>query len=797
MFKSSLPTKTVSSRSKHFTALCSVLGAVALAGCGSAPGTPSTSSGPSPAPAANDFPGVDVGSTSSTLLHSGACVGGSADGSTSLTITVANGETAYLTLRPADNMVLVNGVASENCQIKLAPTAVNPGAFPAGKTISIVPGMVAASDSRSVILDYVNGVFGESTAGAAGVISIDLGSAAGVTNSLKIRGTVNNDAFYFGKGIATTAAGPFLFNLNGGLPLTPVPTLPAIQLDAIPDVSFKNVQTLVVSSGPGNDKIVADGSFGTTATYPAAIQMFGGAGNDVLTGGLGNDVLSGDLGGDTMTGGAGTNTYLMGAVPQGATGVGTADVITVYKDTKNVYAVDTVDFSERTGDLSVTLATVAAATSGETGEGATIPDTVSTVIGGWGNDTISAAGSVLNHTLEGGPGDDTLTGSTGAGLDTLIGGNGAATSGDGNDTFAGAKATVDYSARSTALTVNLDSTGASTSGDVTGTPFTVQASANATAGAIGAPAMNVSALTGLAGMSTTDSVGHILTLSGTTGATDDGSYPIVGCSSATACTINTSSNPNFVADAMATTYGFAEIAHIRTVQAATVSTGKLTIAGTSATTTVTGLSNMTAHDVGHFLMLTATTATTDDSPNALGYKIVSVTNANTVVVDASSNMSFANDAGPFTWAEQVNADEADVVKAGSVIGSASAINTITGVDSGTHRITGGSAADILTGGPGADTINGLAGNDTIYGGAGDDTLIGGVGNDTIYGGDGNDLIEGDAGGDTFDCDGNNAAGVPGTAPGNVDLTVDYTSTAAATMSNVADLPQPKPLDCDF
>ncbi|HEY1537433.1 MAG TPA: hypothetical protein VGF76_25610, partial [Polyangiaceae bacterium] len=364
MFKSSLPTKTVSSRSKHFTALCSVLGAVALAGCGSAPGTPSTSSGPAPAPAANDFPGVEVGSTSSTLLHSGACAGGSVDGSTSLTITVANGETAYLTLRPADNMVIVNGVAADNCQLKLAPTAVNPGAFPAGKTITVIPGMVMASESRSVILDYVNGVFGESTAGAAGVVSIDLGNGTGATNSLKIRGTVNNDAFYFGKGTATTAAGPFLFNVNGGTPVTPIPSLPNIQVDAIPDVSFKNVQTLVVSTGPGNDKIVADGTFGTTATYPAAIQMFGGAGNDVLTGGLGNDVLSGDLGGDTMTGGAGTNTYLMGSVAQGATGVGTSDVISVYKDLKNVYAVDTVDFSGRTGDLTVTLATVPAATSG-------------------------------------------------------------------------------------------------------------------------------------------------------------------------------------------------------------------------------------------------------------------------------------------------------------------------------------------------------------------------------------------------------------------------------------------------
>ncbi len=795
MSKSSPSTKTVSSRSKHFTALCSVLGAVALAGCGSAPSTPSTSSSPTPAPAATDFPGVDVGSTSATLLHSGACAGGLPDGSGSLTITVANGETAYLTLRPADNMVVVNGVAADNCQLKLAPTAVNPGAFPAGKTITINAGMtVANNDTRSVILDYVNGVFGESTSGAAGVISIDLGSAmAGVVNSLKIRGTVNNDSFTFGKGTGTTAAG--LFNVNAGTPVTPIPTLPNIQVDAIPDVSFKNIQDLVVSTGPGNDKIAADGSFGTTASYPTAIQMFGGAGNDSLTGGLGNDTLSGDLGGDTMTGGPGINTYLMGSAPSSISGTGTADVITVYKDTKGVYAVDTVDFSQRTGDVTVNLATMAAATSGEAPEGITIPDTVSTVIGGWGNDTISAAGSVLNHTLKGGPGDDHLTGSTGAGLDTLIGGTGTASSGDGNDTFGGAKATVDYSGRTSALTVNLDSSGMSTSGDVTGTPFTVQATANAAAGAIGAPVANVSALTGLATMSTTDSAGHILTLSGTTGGIDDGSYPIIGCTLTTACTINTSSNPNFAADALAT-YGFAEIAPIRTIQAATVSTGKLTVGASTALTTVTGLSNMTAHDVGHYLMLTVTTAGTDNSPNALGYKIVSFTDANTVVIDASTNASFVSDVGPFTWAEQANVVEADVVQAGSVVGSAG-INTITGVDSNTHRITGGIADDILTGGSGADTIYGMDGNDTIFGGAGDDTLVGGNGNDHLTGGDGNDLIEGDAGGDTFDCDGNNSAGVPGTAPGNVDLTVDYTTTMAATMSNVADAPQPKPLDCDF
>ena len=116
--------------------------------------------------------------------------------------------------------------------------------------------------------------------------------------------------------------------------------------------------------------------------------------------------------------------YAMGAVPQGA------DIISVYKDSKtNVYAVDTVDYSLRSGAVSVTLTTVASATNGETGENATIPDTISTVVGGFGNDTISAAGSVLNHTLKGGPGNDTLTGSVGSAMEKQLAGTRASGAG--------------------------------------------------------------------------------------------------------------------------------------------------------------------------------------------------------------------------------------------------------------------------------------------------------------------------------------------------------------------------------
>jgi hypothetical protein len=171
-------------------------------------------------------------------------------------------------------------------------------------------------------------------------------------------------------------------------------------LDAISDVLFQNVQNLIVSSGPGNEEIVADGTLvgGTAAIYPWAIQIYGG------------------------------------------------------------------------------------------------------------------------------PGNDTLTGSSTTGVDILIGGNGTANTGDGNDTFAGPRATVDYSARTSALTVEIDSTGVSAgSGDITGTlvtlhPVTPNASVG---GTIGAPATGQSIVTGLVNMSAA-AVGHVLVLSSTASGTDDG-----------------------------------------------------------------------------------------------------------------------------------------------------------------------------------------------------------------------------------------------------------------------------------
>ncbi|MCP1602208.1 calcium-binding protein [Pseudomonas citronellolis] len=65
-------------------------------------------------------------------------------------------------------------------------------------------------------------------------------------------------------------------------------------------------------------------------------------------------------------------------------------------------------------------------------------------------------------------------------------------------------------------------------------------------------------------------------------------------------------------------------------------------------------------------------------------------------------------------------------------------DTLTGYASD-DRLSGGAGNDWLYGEAGNDWLEGGAGNDTLYGRAGDDTLIGGAGNDYLEGGDGSDV----------------------------------------------------------
>ena len=75
-------------------------------------------------------------------------------------------------------------------------------------------------------------------------------------------------------------------------------------------------------------------------------------------------------------------------------------------------------------------------------------------------------------------------------------------------------------------------------------------------------------------------------------------------------------------------------------------------------------------------------------------------------------------------------------------------NAMSGAD-GNDWIEGAAGADTLSGGAGDDTLVGGIGNDLIAGDTGHDVLLGGLGNDSLSGGAGNDTLNGGTGSDSL------------------------------------------------
>lgn len=214
-------------------------------------------------------------------------------------------------------------------------------------------------------------------------------------------------------------------------------------LNGVPFVVNKiKIKKMIVDLGEGNNvfsagdnkhipmNVRAGAGDDILTTSSAADTIDGGAGNDYLYGGAENDIIISSEGTDTIIGGDGD---------------------------------DTADYSARLGDLSLTMNDII--DDGESGDTfAYIGTDFETVLGGAGNDTISAdgQGQLLYHyfwggggrdsllggdgpdTLRGGKGNDSLTG--GPGDDVLIGdaGRDSLRGGGGNDTLFGGGSSKDY-----------------------------------------------------------------------------------------------------------------------------------------------------------------------------------------------------------------------------------------------------------------------------------------------------------------------------------------------------------------
>ena len=146
-----------------------------------------------------------------------------------------------------------------------------------------------------------------------------------------------------------------------------------------------------------------------------ADTLSGGQGADKLEGEGGNDTLNGDAGDDNLDGGAGADTHNGGA------------------------GFDLADYSTRTTAVIADLD--GAADDGETVEADNVKPDVEEIDGGSGDDTLT--GNNATNVLNGSAGDDILDPGRGAG-DRLSGG-------DGSDT-------VTYSTRTAAVTLDLDGT---------------------------------------------------------------------------------------------------------------------------------------------------------------------------------------------------------------------------------------------------------------------------------------------------------------------------------------------------
>ena len=483
--------------------------------------------------------------------------------------------------------------------------------------------------------------------------------------------------------LSRNAAGTILVN-GGAVPV----------VGGTPTVA--NTSTIQAFGQGGNDTIALDEANGA---LPAA-NLFGGAGNDVLTGGSGNDQLFGQDGNDTLLGKGGDDKLFGGAGDDTLTGgtgsdqvfgeAGNDRMIWNPGDGSDLFeggdGTDTAEVNGGNGAETFTITANGTRVSFDRVTPAPFHIDIGTtenlvVNANGGDDTITAGNglaSLIKLTVDGGAGNDTITG--GDGDDTLIGG-------DGNDTVIGGRGS------DTGLLGADDDTFVWNPGDGSDT----------VEGQDGFDTLQFNGANVNEKM-TISANGHRATL-------------------------------------------FRDVGNV-TMDLNGVERIQITALGGADTITVNDLSKTDVKQVAIDLAGMPGSGTGDGAADTV---IVNGTGGGdqVVVTGSGTKVSVTGLSAQVTIGGAEGANDSLVINA---LGGNDIINA-SGLAADVIKLTidGGDGNDTITGSAGADTVVGGAGNDVVTGGRGNDVALLGDGNDQFIWnpGDGSDTVEGQGGNDTL------------------------------------------------
>ncbi|AFY73019.1 VCBS repeat-containing protein [Synechococcus sp. PCC 7502] len=646
------------------------------------------------------------------------------------------------------------GNSAINTGIKVADISITDDAL--GTNLLSLTGTDASSfEIRGTELFYIgttvkssytiNVVVDDTTVGNTPDLTLVLSGIVGGAGNDILTGTSGNDIIDGGLGTDTVKESADVNFILTNTSLTGLGTDTLISIESanltggignnILNASTFTLGSVTLNGGTGDDTLIGGNSTDT---------LTGGLDNDSLNGGDGTDTVkeSGDvnftltnttltgLGSDTLfsiesanlTGGIGDNTLDASAFTLGSVtlngGAGN-DTLTGGTGNNTLIGGSGIDTVKESGNVNFTLTNTSL-----TGLGTDTLNTIESanLTGGIGDNTLDASAFTLGSVfLDGGSGDDVLTGGTKN--DTLIGGNGddTLTGGLGNDVLNGGNNTDTVKESGN---VNFTLTNTSLTGLGTDTLISIE-SANLTGG-IGNNTLNASTFIGAVIL---DGGGGNDILTGGTG--DDTLIGGIGNDTLTGGLGNDSLNGGDGTD---------------TVK----ESGDVNF--TLTNTTLTGLGSDTLISIESANL---TGGISDNTLDASAFTLGSV-----ILNGGAGNDTLTGGTGNDTL---IGGSGIDTVKESGNVNFTLTNTTLTGL--GTDTLNTIESAN-LTGGIGDNTLDasaftlgsvfldGGSGDDVLIGGTKNDTLIGGYGDDTLTGGLGNDSLDGGSGIDTVKESGN-------------------------------------------